>query len=391
MTLSQKPDRRPENPRFSSGPCTKHPGWSLAGLRGALLGRNHRGPETKARLEFALLKTRELLELPADYRIAIVPASDTGAVEMALWSLLGPRGIDVLAWEAFSQDWVTDIAEQLKLADVRALVAPYGELPDLRQVDCDRDVVFAWNGTTSGVRVPNADWIASHRRGLTICDATSAVFAQPIDWRKLDAATFSWQKVLGGEAQHGMLILSPRAIERLETYTPPWPLPKLFRMTRGGKLMGELFEGSTINTPSLLCLEDYLDALGFVERVGGLAGTIARCDANTKLIADWVERTPWVDFLARAPETRSNTSVCLKVVDAQVQALPKDMRAELPRRMAALLEAEHVALDIASYRDAPPGLRIWTGATVERSDIEALLPWLDWAFAEVKQAFAKAA
>jgi phosphoserine aminotransferase len=349
-----KPTTRPRDPRFSSGPCRKHPDWSLDGLRGALLGRNHRGPETRARLQRALTKTRELLQLPADYRVAIVPASDTGAVEMALWSLLGPRGVDVLAWEAFSYDWVTDIVEQLKLADVRPFVAPYGELPDLAQVDFDRDVVFAWNGTTSGVRVPNADWIASDRRGLTICDATSAVFAQRIDWRKLDAATFSWQKVLGGEAQHGMLILSPRAIERLESYTPPWPLPKLFRLTRDGKLMDELFEGSTINTPSMLCLEDYLDALGFVERVGGLAGTIARADANAKMIADWVQRTPWVDFMAQVPETRSNSSVCLKLVDPQVQALPDDRRAEFPRAMAALLDAEDVAKDIASYRDAPP-------------------------------------
>jgi len=389
--VPNKPNARPANPRFSSGPCRKHPGWSPEGLRGALLGRNHRGPETRARLDFALIKTRALLELPSDYRVAIVPASDTGAVEMALWSLLGPRGVDVLAWEAFSQDWVTDIVEQLKLKDVRAYVAPYGDLPDLGQVSFDRDVVFAWNGTTSGVRVPNADWIASDRQGLTICDATSAVFAQRIDWRKLDAATFSWQKVLGGEAQHGMLILSPRAIARLESYTPPWPLPKLFRLTRDGKVMSELFEGSTINTPSMLCLEDYLDALDFVLRVGGLAGTIARSDANAKLIADWVARTPWVDFVARDPETRSNTSVCLKVVDPDVQALPDALRADVPRRIAALLDAEDVANDIASYRDAPPGLRIWTGATVERSDVEALLPWLDWAFAEVKRALAQAA
>jgi len=389
--VPNKPNARPANPRFSSGPCRKHPGWSPEGLRGALLGRNHRGPETRARLDFALIKTRALLELPSDYRVAIVPASDTGAVEMALWSLLGPRGVDVLAWEAFSQDWVTDIVEQLKLKDVRAYVAPYGDLPDLGQVSFDRDVVFAWNGTTSGVRVPNADWIASDRQGLTICDATSAVFAQRIDWRKLDAATFSWQKVLGGEAQHGMLILSPRAIARLESYTPPWPLPKLFRLTRDGKVMSELFEGSTINTPSMLCLEDYLDALDFVLRVGGLAGTIARSDANAKLIADWVARTPWVDFVARDPETRSNTSVCLKVVDPDVQALPDALRADVPRRIAALLDAEDVANDIASYRDAPPGLRIWTGATVERSDVEALLPWLDWAFAEVKRVLTQAA
>jgi phosphoserine aminotransferase len=319
-----------------------------------------------------------------------VPASDTGAVEMALWSLLGARGVDVLAWEAFSLDWVTDIVEQLELEDMRALVAPYGDLPELSQVEFDRDVVFAWNGTTSGVRVPDADWIPADRQGLTICDATSAVFAQEIDWRKLDAATFSWQKVLGGEAQHGMLILSPRAVERLLTYTPPWPLPKLFRMTRDGRLMADLFEGSTINTPSMLCLEDYLDALAFVESVGGLKGTIARSDANAKIIALWVERTPWVEYLARVPSTRSNTSVCLKVVDPQVQALPDDQRAEVPRRIAALLDAEDVAKDIGSYRDAPPGLRIWAGATVEASDVEALMPWLDWAFAQVKLTLAEA-
>jgi phosphoserine aminotransferase len=386
-----KPRIRPANPRFSSGPCTKHEGWSLDGLKGGLLGRNHRAPEPKARIELALAKTREILRLPQDYRVAIVPASDTGAVEMALWSLLGPRGVDVLAWEAFGADWVTDIAEQLKLTDLRALLAPYGELPDLGEVDFDRDVVFAWNGTTSGVRVPNADWIASDRRGLTICDATSAIFAQEIDWRKLDAATYSWQKVLGGEAQHGMLILSLRTVERLESYTPPWPLPKLFRMTRNGKLMGELFEGSTINTPSMLCLEDYLDALGFVESVGGLEGTIARSNANATVVADWVAGTSWVDFLARVSETRSNTSVCLKIVDPEVMGLPPELRDELPRRMTALLDAEDVAKDIGAYRHAPPGLRIWTGATVEKSDLEALMPWLEWAFAKAKQTLAKAA
>jgi phosphoserine aminotransferase len=391
MNLLQKPALRPKNPRFSSGPCTKHPGWSLDGLKGALLGRYHRQPETKARLELAIDRTRELLALPAGYRVAIVPASDTGAVEMALWSLLGARGVDVLAWEAFSRDWVTDITEQLKLTDVRPLLAPYGELPDLSEVDFNRDVVFAWNGTTSGVRVPDGDFIPSGRKGLTICDATSAVFAQEIDWQKLDAATFSWQKVLGGEAQHGMLILSPRAVQRLESYRPAWPLPKLFRMARDGKLNAALFEGATINTPSMLCLQDYLDALDWVESVGGVAGTIARSNANASVIADWVARTAWVDFLARVPETRSNTSVCLKIVDPEVAALSPQMRDALPARMAALLDVENVAKDIASYRDAPPGLRIWTGATVERSDLEALLPWLDWAFAEAKQSLARAA
>ena len=386
-----KPNRRPANPRFSSGPCTKRPGWSLDALRGALLGRNHRRPEVKARIELALTKTRELLRLPQTYRLALVPASDTGAVEMALWSLLGPRGVDVLAWDAFSQDWVTDIKQQLKLDDVRAFIAPHGELPDLSQVDFSRDVVFAWNGTTSGVRVPNADWIDAKRQGLTICDGTSAIFAQEIDWQKLDAATFSWQKVLGGEAQHGMLILSPRAIARLESYTPPWPLPKLFRMTKNGKLMEELFEGSTINTPSMLCVQDYLDALAWVESIGGVAGTIARSDANARVIEDWVSRTAWVDFVARVPETRSNTSVCLKIVDKDVLALPADLQAEVPRRIAQLLDEENAAKDIGAYRAAPPGLRIWTGATVEQSDVEALMPWLDWAFAEAKQSIAKAA
>ena len=391
MKTPAKPNVRPKNPRFSSGPCTKHPGWSFAGLKGALLGRNHRQPDTEARLSLAITLTRELLQLPQDYFVAIVPASDTGAVEMALWSMLGPRGVDVLAWEHFSQIWVTDIVEQLKLKHVRALLAPYGELPDLSQVDFDNDVVFAWNGTTSGVRVPNGDWIASDRAGLTICDATSALFAQRIDWEKVDVATFSWQKVLGGEAQHGMLILSPRAVERLESYTPPWPLPKLFRMTRNGKLDRELFEGSTINTPSMLCLEDYLDALTWVESVGGLEGTIARSDANAAVIADWVGRTAWVDFLARVPETRSNTSVCLKLIDPDVLALPTKSRDEFPKRMAALLNAENVAKDIAAYRHAPPGLRIWTGATVDKSDLEGLMPWLDWAFAHEKQSLAKAA
>jgi phosphoserine aminotransferase len=384
VTKVPKPNRRPANPRFSSGPCTKRPGWSVDAFKDALLGRNHRQPVTKARLELALTKTRDLLQLPAGYRVALVPASDTGAVEMALWSLLGPRGVDVLAWDAFSQDWVTDIKEQLKLKDVRAFVAPYGELPDLTQVDCNRDVVFAWNGTTSGVRVPNADWIDAKRQGLTICDATSAIFAQEIDWMKLDVTTFSWQKVLGGEAQHGMLILSPRAIARLESYTPPWPLPKLFRMTKGEKVKEGLFEGSTINTPSMLLVQDYLDALYWVERIGGVQATIARSDANAEIVSNWVAKTPWADFLARIPETRSNTSVCLKIVDKDVLALPPGLQAELPKRIAQMLDEENAAKDIASYRDAPPGLRIWTGATVERSDLEALMPWLDWAFAEAK-------
>jgi phosphoserine aminotransferase len=391
VTIIAKPAVRPNNPRFSCGPCTKHPGWSLDRLGGALLGRNHRQPETRERLALALARTRQLLELPADYRAAIVPASDTGAVEMALWSLLGPRGVDVLAWEAFGREWVVDIVEQLRLPDTRALLAPYGDLPDLGQVDFDRDVVFAWNGTTSGVRVPNADWIPADRNGLTICDATSAVFAQAIDWSKLDVTTFSWQKVLGGEAQHGILILSPRAVERLESYTPPWPLPKLFRMTRDGKLMEDLFAGSTINTPSMLCLEDYLAAHAWAESVGGLKGTIARSEANAGVIDAWVTRTPWIAYLARVPETRSNTSVCLKIADPDVLALPPETRDGFPLAMADLLDREGIAKDIASYRDAPPGLRIWTGATVQKSDLEALMPWLDYAFAETRRSFAKAA
>jgi phosphoserine aminotransferase len=391
MTATAKPVFRPKNPRFSSGPCTKHPGWSVDALKGALVGRYHRGAETKAQLALAIERTASLLKLPPDYRVAIVPASDTGAVEMALWSLLGPRGVDVLAWEAFTRDWVTDIVEQLKIGNVRALLAPYGELPDLAQVDCERDVVFAWNGTTSGVRVPNADWIKGDRAGLAICDATSAVFAQRIDWEKLDATTFSWQKVVGGEAQHGMLILSPRAVMRLESYLPPWPLPKLFRMTEHGRFEGALFEGSTINTPSMLCVQDYLDALDWVESVGGLEGTIARSDANAAVLSEWVAGTSWVDFLARVPATRSNTSICLKIVDPEIAGLPEEARDSVPAAIAALLDAEDAARDIASHRAAPPGLRIWTGATVERSDIEALLPWLDWAFAEVKQALLKQA
>ncbi|MEM7191412.1 MAG: phosphoserine transaminase [Pseudomonadota bacterium] len=384
MPTPSKPATRPENPRFSSGPCTKHKGWTLEALQGALLGRNHRQVETKAKIAEALQRTREVLELPNDYRVALVPASDTGAVEMALWNLLGARGVDVLAWEAFSADWVTDIRDELKLADVRVITAPFGELPDLAQVDFERDVVFAWNGTTSGVRVPNADWIAPDRAGLTICDATSAVFAQDLDWSKLDVTTYSWQKVLGGEAQHGMLILSPRAAAQLESYKPPWPLPKLFRLTQDGKLNEAVFKDATINTPSMLCIEDYLIALAFVERIGGLKGAIARADENARVIADWVAKTPWVDFLARDPATLSNTSVCLKVIAPEVVALSQGQQARFAAAIAKRLEAEGVAYDIAAYRSAPPGLRIWTGATVERADVEALLPWLDWAFAAEK-------
>jgi len=388
---SQKPGVRPAVPHFSSGPCAKRPGWSLQVLTDAVLGRSHRSKIGKAKLKRAIDLTREVLEVPADYRIGIVPASDTGAVEMALWSLLGARPVTVLAWESFGQGWVTDITKQLKLTDVSVVTAPYGELPDLSKIDSASDVVFTWNGTTSGVRVPNGDWIAPDRQGLAICDATSATFAQQLDWPKLDVVTFSWQKALGGEAAHGMLVLSPRAVQRLETYKPAWPLPKIFRMTSGGKLIAGIFEGDTINTPSMLCVEDYLDTLLWAKSIGGLKSLIARANANTKLIADWVARTPWIDFLADDPAIRSNTSVCLKIVDPAVCGLSPDGQAEFAKGMAAALEKEGMAYDIAAYRDAPPGLRIWCGATVEASDVEALLPWLDWAYGNAKKALPKAA
>ncbi len=383
MSGTAKPGRRPANPCFSSGPCAKRPGWSLEALQKAALGRSHRAKVGKAKLQAAIEGTREVLGVPADYRIAIVPASDTGAVEMAMWSLLGARPVDMLAWESFGEGWVTDAAKQLKLAEARVLTAPYGALPDLAEVDFGRDVVFTWNGTTSGVRVPDAGFIPADRGGLTICDATSAAFAQALDFAKLDVVTFSWQKVLGGEAAHGMLILSPRAAERLLNYKPAWPLPKIFRMTSGGKLIEGLFKGETINTPSLLCVEDYLDALAWAKSLGGLPALIARADANAKAVADWVARTPWVDHLAADPATRSNTSVCLKIVDPAVAALAPEGQAAFAKALADRLEAEAVAFDVASYRDAPPGLRIWCGATVERADVEALTDWLDWAFATV--------
>jgi phosphoserine aminotransferase len=385
------PAARPNNPRFSSGPCAKRPGWTPQALNDAALGRSHRAKIGKAKLKLAIDLTREVLRVPAGYRIAITPGSDTGAVEMALWSTLGARGVDVLAWESFGEGWVSDVAKELKLADLRTLKAPYGELPDLTKVNFDRDVVFTWNGTTSGVRVANSDWIAADREGLTICDATSAAFAQALDWARLDVVTFSWQKALGGEAAHGMIVLGPRAVERLETYKPAWPLPKVFRMTKGGKINEGLFEGETINTPSLLCVEDYIDALRWAKNLGGLDALIARADANAKTIAEWVERTPWVDFLARVPATRSNTSVCLKVVDPDVASLSADAQAAFAKDLASLLEKEKVAFDIGSYRDAPPGLRVWCGATVERSDVEALTHWLDFAFAQQKARLAKAA
>jgi phosphoserine aminotransferase len=375
------PGVRPVNPQFSSGPCAKRPGWSLDNLRDAPLGRSHRAKPGKAKLKQAIDLTRAVLQVPADYRIAIVPASDTGAVEMAMWSLLGPRPVDVIAWESFGEGWVTDAIKQLKLKDARVIKAAYGALPDLSQVDPTHDVVFTWNGTTSGVRVPNADWIAADRAGLTICDATSAAFAQQLDWAKLDVVTFSWQKVLGGEAAHGMLILSPRAAERLTRYSPPWPLPKIFRMTSGGKLIEGLFQGETINTPSMLCVEDYLDALQWAQSVGGLDGLIARADANTKAVSDFVAAHDWIDFLARDPATRSNTSVCLVVGDAAVRAMPAEAQAALAKRIVDLLEREGVGYDLGAYRDAPAGLRIWCGATVETSDVAALMQWIGWAYA----------
>jgi len=391
MTTQDMPALRPADPRFSTGPTAKRPGWSPESLKDALVGRVHRSKAAKARLKQVIDETRRILRVPPDYRIGIVPGSDTGAVEMALWSLLGARGVDVLAWESFGQGWVTDVTGQLKLAEVRVLDAPYSELSDLGTVDFGRDVVFTWNGTTSGVRVPNGDWIAADRAGLTICDATSAAFAQPLPFDKLDVITFSWQKVLGGEAQHGMLILSPRAVERLESYEPAWPLPKLFRMTKNGKLVEGLFAGETINTPSMLCVEDYLDALAWADSIGGLDALIARADANAALVAAWVERTEWVDFLARDPATRSNTSVCLTIVDPAVTALKGKAQAAFAKSLAELLEAEGVAYDIGSYRDAPPGLRIWCGATVEADNLAALLPWLDWGYARTMRRLVKAA
>ncbi|WP_137388150.1 phosphoserine transaminase [Rhodoligotrophos defluvii] len=386
MADMMKPAQRPVNPLFSSGPCAKIPGWTPELLNSAFLGRSHRAKDGKARLKRAIDLTREVLEVPDTHRIGIVPASDTGAVEMALWTMLGARGVDLLAWESFGEGWVTDVVKQLKLADARVLKAEYGALPDLTAVDFTRDVVFTWNGTTSGVRVPDADWIPADRRGLTICDATSAAFAQRLDFAKLDVVTFSWQKALGGEAAHGMLILGPRAIERLESYSPAWPLPKIFRLTKGGKLIAGIFEGETINTPSMLCVEDYIRALQWAQAIGGLDALIARADANAKVIADWVARTPWIDHLARDPATRSNTSVCLKLSDQAIAGLSAEEQAAIPKAIAATLDREGAAFDIGAYRDAPPGLRIWCGATVETSDLETLLPWLDWAYQQVKAA-----
>jgi phosphoserine aminotransferase len=385
------PGKRPANPHFSSGPCAKRPGWNLQALKDALVGRSHRSKEGKAKLKRAIDLTREILQVPADYKIGIVPASDTGAVEMAMWSLLGARPVTMLAWESFGEGWVTDVEKQLKLKDVTTYKAGYGDLPDLSKVDSDTDIVFTWNGTTSGVRVPNADWIKADRKGLTICDATSAAFAQPMDFSKLDVVTFSWQKALGGEAAHGILILSPRAVERLETYKPAWPLPKIFRMTKGGKLNEGIFVGETINTPSMLCVEDYLDTLDWAKSIGGLKGLVARADANAKAIHDWLAKTPWIENLAADPKTRSNTSVCLKIVDPAVTALSVDAQWAFVKDLVAACEKEGVAFDFANHRDALPGLRVWCGATVERSDVEALLPWLDWAYGKAKEKLPKAA
>jgi len=386
MTTLPMPAVRPADPRFSSGPCVKRPGWSLEALGDASLGRSHRAKPGKAKLAEAIDLTRKILQVPDTHRIGIVPASDTGAVEMAMWSMLGARGVDMLAWESFGAGWVTDVVKQLKLTDVRRIEADYGELPDLAQVDFDRDVVFTWNGTTSGVRVPDADFIPADREGLTICDATSAAFAQRLDFDKLDVVTFSWQKVLGGEAAHGMIILSPRAVERLECYTPAWPLPKIFRMTKGGKLIEGIFSGETINTPSMLAVEDYLDALRWADSIGGLEALIARADANFAAIDAFVAKSPWLGHLAKVPATRSNTSVCLSFIDPDIAALDADAQTAFAKGLVSLLDKEGVALDIGAYRDAPPGLRIWAGGTVETSDLEALMPWLDWAFAARKAA-----
>ncbi|MFP6740141.1 MAG: phosphoserine transaminase [Alphaproteobacteria bacterium] len=375
-----KPNIRPDNPNFSSGPCTKRPGWSLAALDDALLGRSHRAAPGKAKLNQVIERSRALLGLPDDYLLAIVPASDTGAVELALWNLLGSRGVDVLAWENFGGEWVTDTVDQLRIDDVRVMRADYGDLPDLGEVDFDRDVVFVWNGTTSGVRVPNGDWIAPDRTGLTICDATSAVFAMDLPWDRIDVATYSWQKVLGGEGAHGMLVLSPRAVERIENHPPAWPLPKLFRLTKGGKLNAGVFRGETLNTPSMLCVEDALDSLAWAESVGGLAGLIARSEANLAVIAQWVDGSPWARFLARDPATRSRTSICLSVASPWFHGLGGEDQAAAVKRMVTLLNEEGVAYDIGGYRAAPPSLRVWGGATVETADIKALLPWLDWAY-----------
>jgi len=385
MTILTKPETSPANPDFSSGPCAKRPGYDLTHLNNAVLGRSHRSKPGKSRLLEAITRTRDVLNVPEGWHIGIVPASDTGAYEMAMWSLLGERGLDILGWESFGKGWITDAVKQLKLDDIRVMEAAYGDLPDLSEVDFSRDVAFTWNGTTSGVKVPNGDWIADDRTGLTLCDATSAAFAMDLPWEKLDVTTFSWQKVMGSEAAHGMLILSPRAVERLESYTPPWPLPKIFRLTKGGKLIEGIFKGETINTPSMLAVEDYVDALKWAEDIGGLPTLLQRSADNLAVLSDWVALTDWVDFLCAEEAYRSNTSICLKIVDSDVIAMDEDAQAAFAKRIAALLDAEGAAYDIGAYRDAPPGLRIWGGATVETADLEILTQWLDWAFATAKE------
>lgn len=382
-----KPTRRPANPCFSSGPCAKRPGWSLAALEGALLGRSHRARDPKARLAEVIALSKSVLRMPEGWRLGIVPASDTGAVEMALWSMLGPRGVDVLAWESFSAEWANDIMKQLRLPDVRLIQAPYGQLPDLSRVDPARDCVFVWNGTTSGVRLPHGDWIADDRAGLAICDATSAAFAMDLPWPKLDVVTWSWQKVLGGEAAHGMIALSPRAVERLESHSPAWPLPKVFRMTKGGRLIEGIFQGDTINTPSMLCVEDAVDGLRWAESIGGLPALVARSEANLAAVAEWVAGQDRFAFLAEAPGTRSCTSICLRLVAPWFTALDGATQARATKSLATRLEAEGAGLDVAPYRDAPPGLRLWGGATVETEDLRALLPWVDWAMDAVEAEF----
>ena len=379
-----KPTTKPNRPYFSSGPCSKRPDWSLDALDGALVGRSHRAKLAKARIQEVIEKSKSILSIPEDYVCGIVPASDTGAVEMAMWSLLGARGVDMMAWESFGSGWVTDCMKQLKLDGARTLTADYGKLPDFSEVDFDHDVVFTYNGTTSGVKVPNLDWIPDERAGLTICDATSAVFAMDIDYTKCDVVTWSWQKVMGGEGAHGMIVLSPRAVERLETYTPPWPLPKIFRMTKGGQLISGIFEGATINTVSMLCVEDAVDGLRWAESIGGLPALLKRSEANLKAVADWADSRDWIDFLAEDRATRSNTSICLKITADWYQALPEDAQAAKAKAMVSMLEKEDVGYDFGSYRDAPAGIRIWGGATVETADIEALLPWLDWAFEQIQ-------
>ncbi|MBF2014280.1 MAG: phosphoserine transaminase [Rivularia sp. T60_A2020_040] len=381
---AQKPSIRPESPNFSSGPCSKRPGWSLEVLKDATIGRSHRSKLGKAKLAEVIELSKEVLQVPDDYRLGIVPASDTGAVEMAMWTMLGQRGVDILAWESFGKGWVTDAVKQLKLADINTYEADYGQIPDLSVVDCDRDVVFTWNGTTSGVKVPNGDWIKDNRQGLTICDATSAVYAMEIPWQKIDVLTYSWQKVMGGEGAHGVIVLSPRAVERLESYTPDRPLPKIFRLTKGGKLIEEIFEGSTINTPSMLCVEDAIDGLKWGKSIGGLSKLIERSNSNLQVLEDWVAKSDWIDFLVADKSIRSNTSICLKIVDEWYKSLSKEEQAAKAKELVALMAKEEVAYDIGSYRDAPPGLRIWGGATVESKDMEALTHWLDWGFSQIK-------